>query len=306
MALEIESTPTPSSTSSAFLPTVCLHSWWLVKAERDFHGKLLAVAGYTSRQQDAKRVFVSAPIIKRHDLSTLETADGIYVIIIGFINELHTNENGFPSEVFNHFLFGFPPDWECCVVNFFKEVATGIDSGNIITSNEEEPKSPVTPIQSQGETNELSEHFAGGSASRKSRTLPGNTEDQCSAEKVVLGRTRPEMINSVRKKTKSKTADPKGKMKSIAADTTRGSLSVRRSNRRINFDSHEKLSAVSPDLSNFRRSRSGRLLLPPLEFWRNQMPVYDADHSLTEILDGASFLSPCSGSGAQSQKKQRK
>ncbi|XP_028775584.1 kinetochore-associated protein KNL-2 homolog isoform X1 [Neltuma alba] len=296
MASEIDSTPTPSNISSAFLPTVCLHNWWLVRAETDFHGRLLAVAGYPSRnRQDAKRVFVSAPIIKRHDLSTLETADGIYLIIIGFINELQTKENGFPCEVFNHFIFGFPPDWEGCVVNFFKEVATGIDSGNIITSNEEEPTSPVTPIHSQGEIDELSEHSVGGSASRKSRTRLRNTENQCSARKVVLGHARPKMTMSNRKMNRSKSADPKRKMKPLSADTTRGSLSVKRSKKRINFDSHEKSSAVSPDLSNFRRSRSGRRLLPPLEFWRNQMPVYDADHSLTEILDGA-----------QSQKKQRK
>ncbi|KAI9085855.1 hypothetical protein K1719_032269 [Acacia pycnantha] len=297
MALENESTPTPSNPSSAFLPTVCLHDWWLVKAERDFHGKLLAVAGYPSRKQDAKRVFISAPITKRHDLSTLETADGIYLIIVGFINELHTKENGFPCEVFNDFLFGFPPDWESRVVNFFKEVATGIDSGNIITSNEEEPQSPVTPIQSQGEINELSEHSVEGSASRKSRTWSGNTENQCSARKVVLGHTRPKMTKSNRKMTRPKSADPNRNVKPISADTTRGSPSVKRSKKRINFDSHEKLSAVTPDLSNCRRSRSGRLLLPPLEFWRNQMPVYDADHGLTEILDG---------SVAQSQNKPRK
>lgn len=45
------------------------------------------------------RVFSSAPIIKRYDVFTLETADGITVIIKGFINKLRTNENGFPSEV---------------------------------------------------------------------------------------------------------------------------------------------------------------------------------------------------------------
>ena len=45
------------------------------------------------------RVFSSAPIIKRYDLFTLETADGINVVIKGFINKLRTNENGFPYEV---------------------------------------------------------------------------------------------------------------------------------------------------------------------------------------------------------------
>ena len=45
------------------------------------------------------RVFVSAPIVKRYDVFSLETADGKYVIINGFINEQRTLENGFSAEV---------------------------------------------------------------------------------------------------------------------------------------------------------------------------------------------------------------
>ncbi|CAL5388241.1 unnamed protein product [Camellia sinensis] len=62
--------------------------------------------------QQAVRVFSSAPILKRYDVFTLETVDGIFVLIKGFINKDRTKENGFPSEVFNHFVFGFPPFWE--------------------------------------------------------------------------------------------------------------------------------------------------------------------------------------------------
>lgn len=51
------------------------------------------------------RVFTSAPIVKRYDVFTLETADGIYVVIKGFINKSRTMENGFPSEVCFSFCF---------------------------------------------------------------------------------------------------------------------------------------------------------------------------------------------------------
>ncbi|KAL1336966.1 hypothetical protein HN51_031407 [Arachis hypogaea] len=51
----------------------------------------------------------------------------------------------------------------------------------------------------------------------------------------------------------------------------------------------EKISSVSI-LSSFKKSRSGRLLLPPLEFWRNQIPIYNADHVVTEIQGGASLV----------------
>ncbi|XP_028081981.1 kinetochore-associated protein KNL-2 homolog isoform X1 [Camellia sinensis] len=112
----INDTPTNDSSnpasSSYFQKTVCLHDWWLIMAENDFQGKRLAVAGLTSREQQAVRVFSSAPILKRYDVFTLETVDGIFVLIKGFINKDRTKENGFPSEVFNHFVFGFPPFWE--------------------------------------------------------------------------------------------------------------------------------------------------------------------------------------------------
>lgn len=44
------------------------------------------------------RVFSSAPIAKRYDTFTVETVDGICVIIKGFINKQRTTDNGFPSE----------------------------------------------------------------------------------------------------------------------------------------------------------------------------------------------------------------
>lgn len=59
------------------------------------------------------RVFSSAPIVKRYDVFTLETADGICVLLKGFINKLRTNDNGFPSTVPCSFLF-------CSIFCFFQ------------------------------------------------------------------------------------------------------------------------------------------------------------------------------------------
>ncbi|CAK9188177.1 unnamed protein product [Ilex paraguariensis] len=103
---------TGNESKSYFRKTVCLHDWWLINAEHEYEGKRLGVAGFTSREQQAMRVFVSAPISRRYDVFTLETIDGICVIVKGLINKVRTEENGFPSEVFNHFVFGFPPHWE--------------------------------------------------------------------------------------------------------------------------------------------------------------------------------------------------
>lgn len=44
-------------------------------------------------------MFTSAPILKRFDVCTIETSDGICVILDGLINKARTLENGFPSDV---------------------------------------------------------------------------------------------------------------------------------------------------------------------------------------------------------------
>lgn len=73
------------------------------------------------------RVFSSAPIHRRYDVFTLETTDGICVIIKGFMNKARTVENGFPSEVC---LYNFFSSRLIAVVNFFNNVIEGILSLN--------------------------------------------------------------------------------------------------------------------------------------------------------------------------------
>nr|XP_029121533.1 LOW QUALITY PROTEIN: uncharacterized protein LOC105048999 [Elaeis guineensis] len=124
------SNPTPctpftrsSSSSSSEKNTVLLSDWWLVKAERGAGGKRLAVSGFTTRQQ-AIRVFTSAPIAKRYDAYTLETEDGITVIIQGMINKALAHDNGFPPEVCNRFLVGFPYNWDYYADEYFRRSST--------------------------------------------------------------------------------------------------------------------------------------------------------------------------------------
>ncbi|KAG5550173.1 hypothetical protein RHGRI_015206 [Rhododendron griersonianum] len=57
----------------------------------------------------------------------------------------------------------------------------------------------------------------------------------------------------------------------------------------------EKTTFVSPESSSFKRSRSGRLLLPTLEFWRNQLVIYDGDHQITGIQEGPRDVEPSRG-----------
>ncbi|KAJ6402347.1 hypothetical protein OIU84_014438 [Salix udensis] len=107
-----------AAATSAFQKTVLLHDWWLIKAEQESQGKKIAVAGITSLEKKPVRVFHSAAITKRYDVFTLQTADGVTVLLQGYINRTITVENGFSSQVFRHFCFGFPPDWEECGIKF--------------------------------------------------------------------------------------------------------------------------------------------------------------------------------------------
>lgn len=94
------------------LRSVYLHDWWLMKVESDSSGWRLGVGGFSSRWRLGIRVFCSSAVSKRHDTVTLETVDGITITVSGFINRSHTLQNGFPSEVCCHFLYGFPYNWE--------------------------------------------------------------------------------------------------------------------------------------------------------------------------------------------------
>ncbi|KAJ8753983.1 hypothetical protein K2173_001881 [Erythroxylum novogranatense] len=117
-----------AASCSYFQKTVSLHDWWLIKADEDFEGKKLAVAGFTSGEQQALRVFHSAPITKRFDVFTIETADGVTVIFQGLMNKTRTLQNGFSSEVLRYFLLGFPPHWEECAKKCFEQmVNSGTD-----------------------------------------------------------------------------------------------------------------------------------------------------------------------------------
>lgn len=105
----ISRTRTTSIVSSSLFKSVLLNDWWL---EKPANGKGLAVGGFAYLERVGIRVFRSAAISKRHDTVTLETADGISITICNFINSSRTHQNGFDSEVCNHFRFGFPYNWE--------------------------------------------------------------------------------------------------------------------------------------------------------------------------------------------------
>ncbi|KAM0940900.1 putative transcription regulator Others family [Dioscorea sansibarensis] len=104
--------------------SVLLFDWWLIKVENGSDAKGLAVGGLSTRGQFATRIFTSAPIVKRYDAYTLETADGITVRIQGVINRARMHHSGFPPEVCRRFLTGFPYNWDVHADDFLAKKST--------------------------------------------------------------------------------------------------------------------------------------------------------------------------------------
>ncbi|KAG7553862.1 SANT associated [Arabidopsis suecica] len=83
-------------------------------------------------------------------------------------------------------------------------------------------------------------------------------------------------------------------------------LSWEKIKRKIDFDvevtpekevKKQKTNAASTDSVGQKRSRSGRVLVSSLEFWRNQIPVYDMERNLIQVKDGSETNStPSKGS----------
>ncbi|CAH8371158.1 unnamed protein product [Eruca vesicaria subsp. sativa] len=93
-------------------------------------------------------------------------------------------------------------------------------------------------------------------------------------------------------------------------------LSVGKTIRKIDFDEEatpdkdakkQKISPVSTDSLGQRRSRSGSVLVSPLEFWRNQVPVYDGNRNFIQVNEGneTNCTPPSKGKGSASRKPTR-
>ncbi|KAL4297618.1 hypothetical protein GQ457_12G009520 [Hibiscus cannabinus] len=280
--------------SSYFEKTVCLQDWWLVKAEKEFDGRRLAVAGSTSIESKAFRLFTSAPIVKRCDLFTLQTADGICVCIRGFINEQRTIENGFSSEVFNHFYIGFPPYWEKYAKEFLGEnISVDIKSQVVPSSSDgakdSDPISFSTPYNCELKSSTVAEersNLHGSQQKDKASTIKVHDEQYLRRNTPIR---LPSKLNHVKEHSPRKETQKKLDFVDVAtpvSDRRKGTQSI-----------------ISPESLNLKRSRSGRVLLPPMEFWRNQIPVYDQDRGITGIKEGVDGTQQ---SGSRSNLKRQK
>uniref|UniRef100_A0A1J3CU39 SANTA domain-containing protein n=1 Tax=Noccaea caerulescens TaxID=107243 RepID=A0A1J3CU39_NOCCA len=96
-------------------------------------------------------------------------------------------------------------------------------------------------------------------------------------------------------KTLKNVVEPMNRSRSKVKEAVETTLSGGKTKRKINFDVEvtpdkeekvQKTNTVSTDSVGQKRSRSGRVLVSPLEFWRDQIPVYDMDRNLTQVKEG--------------------
>ncbi|XLS85150.1 hypothetical protein HN51_035316 [Arachis hypogaea] len=110
---------TPLSSHKHHLPPlkyVFMSDWWLAKPCLPLQG--LAVGGIAYGQRE--RMFLSTVIAKRHEANVLETEDGVTLHLSSFINSSRSFQNGFPREVCEDFLLGFPDDWQKYTAHSFR------------------------------------------------------------------------------------------------------------------------------------------------------------------------------------------
>ncbi|KAG9159186.1 hypothetical protein Leryth_018155 [Lithospermum erythrorhizon] len=364
---------------SHFEIVVCLRSWWLVKAEKGFDGKEIAVAGLSNREKEARRVFTSAPILRRYDDYNLETADGINVNLHGFIDKARTEANGFSSEIFKHFLIGFPPWWEECAKKCLSKESTvelltrnntgreasspragehesadkDIVQGYLDSSNADKDQylsvetvlrnqSSASIVQEQdtrqGESTsvhdtvpivspeavrtsgiEAASPEAGEHETVEEGTGPGcldssnadkdtypsvetvqrnhssasdlEKQDPKQGERTAKPNRQKRMKKSAQKSWNSRSVknDLTGAVKRKRGVTEDENVSRREPEKKsahVNEGTpiHDSVHIVSPEAASFRRSRSGRLLVPSLEHWRNQRVLYDTDRKIIGVL----------------------
>uniref|UniRef100_A0A7N1A558 SANTA domain-containing protein n=1 Tax=Kalanchoe fedtschenkoi TaxID=63787 RepID=A0A7N1A558_KALFE len=393
----------PANSSSHYVKIVVLQEWWLVRSREEYEGWTLAISGLPINER-AVRVFNSAPVVKRYSFFTVETADGVYVFLQGFINRLRTAEGGFSSEVFKDFLFGFPHNWEqyarkklvddeClrskpspkivvnghgATVNQSKrtenvsipaevdieavkvtshtpknstademkrtpreigcetEILPPTREGEEIPeqsrsqkhrrSETEVPRSPAdirkgTPLKlktSQVESEKHSKNSDSNEISENGKSLRGrkiaaiyssvDIIDGTSKASQNFGAFAVEDISSVK-------ATPIANNSKNIGNSTKckmGAMSgVKDVKTKLSFDCEESASIQggldSPylltEISNMKKSRSGRLLLRPLEFWRNQKAIYDGSRQITGIVNGTLDSDKVSSTGRNRKRK---
>ncbi|KAL5710927.1 hypothetical protein ACHQM5_021433 [Ranunculus cassubicifolius] len=362
---------------------VVLKDWWLIRASIDVDGKVLAVGGFTNEGEKGRQKFSSAPIIKKYDARTLQSADGVTVFIEGSINEIHCHESGITSEVLNHFWHGFPYNWDdswfhcgehsiptgvSCLLN---EHAILKDSNSKETLSKEaskvnfqvnvESSSPleveqlhiteVTATETECDnmdSTKNADECVGLSSTRRSSRSTNNKADgnvlsvghllgvgrlaRCSSKAVPSSvktgskkvpnapfearrSNRVKIIEDMKdtnkqEKAKNKALPPEKDLNIPSMEPNvnmydspleesshddRPTKSQSKAKRRLEFIADASSTPIakdnnvwslSPVESSCKRSRSGRLILPPLDFWRNQRAIYDMGRECVGVLNG--------------------
>ncbi|XP_038882905.1 kinetochore-associated protein KNL-2 homolog isoform X2 [Benincasa hispida] len=268
-------------------------SWLLLQNSMNQQPPTAAALQFlTSRKQGQPvRIFSSAPIVKRYDVFTLETADGICVILKGFINKLRTADNGFTPQVFKHFVFGFPPNWENHAANCFEgEASKSIAAGGNISDTDNSPCTSKNADMNNCTLTNMSSPLCEISPSHGWDHGDSVAEDKMqrtSATDIPAPFTVADIQNEVENKGTKETESRKKVEKKIIFDSP-GSSGISMNTR----GRKEKKCIISPECRSYGRSRSGRLLLPTMEFWRNQLPVYDSDRKLRWIQEERQDIQP--------------
>ncbi|XP_010543323.1 PREDICTED: uncharacterized protein LOC104816287 isoform X2 [Tarenaya hassleriana] len=240
--------------SSCFQKTVMLRDWWLIKCPDEFEGKRFGVAGtelMASTERRAMRVFTSAPIVKAVDVWTLETSDGICILLKGLINKERSANGGFSPEIFSHFIFGFPPRWEEISNKCFKgESSSGAGTDSVTLRIHTADRLMSTPCKNKESPLESKIKIGIGENNTAKANDEDSTDDKSGSPELKMAVPREKSGDMIRNTRTGNTAPP------VTSEEVKVEQNTVRKSSRLQLKSSEN------DTENGRKSDTAKVSNP--------------------------------------------
>ncbi|XP_071507583.1 uncharacterized protein [Diadema antillarum] len=246
---------------------------WIIKWLGSSH-KHVSVEGH--REEDPAGAFWhSTAISVRISSRVVETSSGSRYRLKGNINKLLTIDQGFSPRLVQRFQKGFPSNWKELLQQEAKELSTESDvsTGSAVKGRGNKKEKKATIQKSKAGTKSATP------ARRKARREGGN-ETKMTTPQTLVEKTGRELGAQEEKSAKSSARKTQTGQKNSSKPATPTCINI----------------------NDVEKTRSGRKIIPPLQFWSGQRQrSIPALNDATEILEGSIDYTPVSVTGVRLQ-----
>ncbi|WAR19306.1 M18BP-like protein [Mya arenaria] len=296
-------------TSAASEVEACALFNWIIKVVPGMHS--ICVEG--KKNLSDVNYWHSGMVVKRLGEKVVATHSGAVYRLVGNIDVMDALSAGFPKRVVEAFWVGFPEDWERVIAAYFNNEylnrsaeETGSDD-DIATLEETDVTKETTLDQHDIEVTEVEDSDDGNDEAKKGKNNPKQKKQRRSST-VRKVKSRAAVRPKVREKEKEDVLEswtikvmPSGQGIQILGTRSNGrvwhstAIEERLDRNRLKSSSGsvyklkghmDKLLAIdtvvtptgmSVDVETLGRSRSGRLVKPPLQWWAGQQLVREGE-----------------------------